>query len=77
MSKKIDAVWMAEDYAGRLTEVPAWNLENWKKEQDELRAKLERGEIPDPRTTISAEEVALLREMGCLNEEAIKGLTIV
>ena len=36
------------DYKGNPTSVPAWMLEDFMKAQDELRAKVERGESTEP-----------------------------
>ena len=36
------------DYKGNPTSVPAWMLEDFRKAQDELRAKAERGESTEP-----------------------------
>lgn len=53
---KDETVWFAmEDYAGRLAHIPGSKAKEWQAEQEELRRKMERGEIPDPRTYVPPE----------------------
>ena len=60
---KDETVWFAmEDYAGRLAHIPGSKAKEWQAEQEELRQKMERGEIPDPRTYVSPKIEALNRK---------------
>ena len=67
----LDEVFLTlEDYAGFPTRVQASQVEEWQKEQEILRGQMERGEIHDPRTGPSPEQIELGKEL-----ERLLGLT--
>lgn len=61
-SAKKERLFLMNDYAGRATSVPESQVEGWSKLQDELEAKLKRGEIPDP-NILTAEDKELIESI--------------